>query len=250
MDQQQQTAQPSFRWVTQLAGGCLVFLFLMFGVAAVFVFRPSRSVDTPSATPTIAVTQAPHILVHQPADKSSVIREDFSSNKREWGVYYPYGKLEIINGKLILQSNIEQGFVIGRSREFDYLEQPYYIQADFSTDIDNDFTYGFIFGMSDTLETYYMFEVASKTGYIRLLKYNTGKWDELVPFTQAIVKPFPEANTLSVYFDAGDIELFINGDLVSRFTDNNFFRSTSVGVFVTNTGYRLIVDNFFAYGGK
>src|SRR5918996_3323252 len=103
MDQQQQTAQPSFRWGTQLAGGCLIFLFIMFGVAAVFVFRPSQSMRDPAPTPTIAATQGPHILVHQPADKSSVIREDFSSNKREWGVYYPYGKLEIINGKLILQ---------------------------------------------------------------------------------------------------------------------------------------------------
>src|SRR5215211_4900999 len=110
VDQQQQTAKPSFRWVTQLAGGCLIFLFLMFGVAAVFVFEPSPSTRIPSATPTIAVTQAPHILVHQPAAKSGVILEDFSSNKREWGLYYPNGKLEIINGKLILQSNIEQSF--------------------------------------------------------------------------------------------------------------------------------------------
>jgi hypothetical protein len=222
----------------------------MLSVAAVFVFRPSQSTGNPSSTPTIAATPAPHILVRQPANKSSVIREDFSSNKHEWGLYYPYGKLEIINEKLILQSNIEQRFVIGKSREFDYLEQPYYIQADFSTDIDHGFAYGLIFGISDSLETYYLFEVAPKTGYFRLSKYNTGKWDELVPFTQGTVKPFPEANTLSVYVDAGDIELYINGEIVSSFSDKNFFRSTGVGVFVMNNGYRLIVDNFFAYGGK
>jgi hypothetical protein len=247
---QPKTVQPSFRWATQLAGGCLIFLFLMFFVAAIFVFWPSQSVRNLNPTPTTAVTQVPQILVRQPVDKGSVIREDFSSNKREWSLYYPNGKLEIINGNLILQSNAEQNFVIGRSQELDFLEQPYYIQADFSTDVDNGYAYGLIFGISDTMETYYMFEVAPKTGYFRLLKYNTGKWDELVSFTQSVVKPFPEANTLSVYFDAGEIELYINGGLVSGFTDSNYYRSTGVGVFTSNTGYRLIVDNFFAYGGK
>lgn len=236
--------------MTQLAGGCLILLFLMVCVTAVFVFRTSPFAGNATPTPTPEVTQAPHILVRQPADQSLVMQEDFSSNKREWGLFYPYGKLEIIHGKLILQSNIGQRFVIGKSSEFNYLSQPYYIQADFSTDIDNGFAYGLIFGISNSLESYYLFEVAPKTGYFRLLKYKAGKWDELVPPTQGTLRPFPETNTLSVYFEAGDLELYINSELVKSFSDENPLRSSGVGVFVTSNGYRLIVDNFFAYGGK
>ena len=247
MDQQLQATKPGFRWLTQLAGGCLLVLFLMVG-AATIAFKPAEYIRNKSATPTPIVTQSPHILVRQPVDESNLISEDFSSNEREWGLYYPQGKLEIINGKLILQSNIEQRYVIAKSREFDFLKEPYYVQADFTTDVNESFAYGLIFGFGDSLETYYMFEVVPRTGYSHLLKYNTGKWEELVPFTQSIVRPYPETNTLSVYFDGGEIELYINGDLVNSVSDRKFFRSTGVGVFVNNSGYRLIVDNFFAYG--
>jgi hypothetical protein len=249
MEHPRQTSKPGFRWFTQLAGGCLVVLFLMMGAAAILL-KPAEYIRNKSATPTHTVTQVPHILVREPADQTSVIHEDFSSNKREWGLYYPNGKLEIIDEKLILQSNLEKRYVIGKSQGFDLLEQPYYIQADFSTDVDNGLAYGLIFGISDSLQTYYMFEVSPRTGYFHLLKYNTGKWEELVPFTHGSLKPYPEANTLSVYFDAGHIELYMNGDLVSNFSDSNFFQSTGAGVFVNSIGYRLIVDNFFAYGGK
>lgn len=252
MDLQPQTAKPDFRWVTQLAGGCLLFLFLMLCATGAFAFRASQIASIPSPTPTLAATPTPHILVRQPADKkkNSVMYEDFSSNKREWGLYYPYGKLEIINGKLILQANTKDRFVIAKSREFDYLSEPYYIQADFSTDIDNGFFYGLIFGISNSLESYYLFEVSPKPGNFRLLKYHNENWEELVPFTQAVLKPFPEANTLSVYFDTGNIELYINGEFVSSFSDSKFLRSSAVGVFAMNDGYRLIVDDFFAYGEK
>lgn len=249
MDQQPRNTKPGFRWFTKLAGGCLVLLFLMLGATAIIV-RPLEYIRNKSVTPTVVPTQAPQILVHQPLDKSGVIKEEFSSNEREWSLYYPYGKVEIINGKLILQSNMEQRYVIGRSRDFDFLNERYYIQADFSTDVDQAYSYGLVFGISDSLGTYYMFEVAPKTEYFRLLKFNNGKWDELVPFTNSILKPYSEANTLSVYFDEGDMELFINGDLVSSVSDNNFFRSTGVGVFVQSNGYRLIVDNFFGYEEK
>ena len=252
MDQKSPTTRSSFRLFTNLAGGCLFFLFLILG-AAMFALNPIQYIRDKSATPTPIITQIPRILAHEPDDKTkviNVIKEDFSSNKREWGLFYPNGKLEIINGKLILQSNLEQRYVIGRSREFDFLNEKYYVQADFTTDVDNGYSYGLVFGISDSLGTYYMFEVVPRTGYFRLLKYNNGKWDELVPLTYSVLKPYSEENTLSIYFDAGDIELFINGNLVSSFSDNNFFQSKGIGVFVQSTGYRLIVDNFFAYDEK
>ena len=247
MDEQPRITRPSFRWLTNLAGGCLLVLFLMLGIAAVFS-KPVQYIREKSATPTAIVTQVPHILVRQPADENEVLHEDFSSNEKEWSLVYPYGKLEVIQGKLILQSNIEQRYVMGKSQEFDALGKTYYAQADFTTDIDNAFGYGLAFGMSDSLATYYMFEVMPRTGYFHLLKFNTGKWEELVPFTQSHLKAFPEDNTLSVYFEDGKMELYINGNLVASVSDRDYFRATGVGVFANNNGYRLIVDNFFAYG--
>lgn len=244
MDSQTPRAKPEVRWLTMLAGGYLLLLFIAFGTA-VFLFKPFKNITSTVPTPTVVST--PHILVHPPANKNIVLYEDFSSNKNEWGLYHPFGKLEVINGKLILQSNIERSFVIGKSSIFDLSEETYYVQADFITDIEEAFSYGLIFGIGDSLENYYMFEITPGPEFFRLHKYNTGKWDELVPYTHSRLKPYPQVNTLSVYFDAGNIELYINGEIVSSFLDENAFRSTGAGVFVTSNGYRLIVDDFFAY---
>lgn len=246
MEKQPTNATPGFRPLTYIAGGFLAILFLTLGIAA-FLIKSTQSVHDTPVTPTTVATQLPHVLIRPPQDKSEILKEDFSSNENEWSLYYPYGKLEIIHGKLILQSNLARGFVIGKSQQFAYLEETYYAQADFTSDVDNAFGYGLIFGVGESLETYYMFEVMPKLGSFHLLKYNTGKWEEPVLFTPSTLKPFPQDNTLSVYFDSGDIELYINGDLVSTLTDSNYFRSTGVGVFANQQGYRLIVDNFFAY---
>ena len=249
MNQQTNKSRPSFRWLTYLAGGYLLFMFFVLG-AIIFVLKPYRTFPENSATPSPVVTPTPHILVHQPVNKDSILYENFSSNKHEWEIYYPYGKLEIINGKMILQTNIEKRYLIGRSSEFDLPEKTYYVQADFTTDVDKAYSYGLIFGFNYDLGTYYMFDISPKAGLYRLLKYNTGKWEELIPFTQTSLNPYPEVNTLSVYFDQGNIELYANGNLISNFSDDDFFRSAGVGVFVNDAGYRLIVDNFYAYAEK
>lgn len=165
-------------------------------------------------------------------------------------MYYPYGKIEMIHGKLILQTNLDDTYLIGKSAEFDLSEGAYYVQADFATDIEEAYSYGLVFGFNESLGTYYMFDVSPATGYYRLLKFNTGKWDELIPFAEVTINSYPEVNTLSVYFDGGDIELYINGELISSFNDKTYFKSGGTGVFVNDSGFRLIIDNFFAYSEK
>lgn len=234
------------RWGNTIAGGCLAVLFLaLFIISTIFIRAKTAIKNSPTLTPTTVST--PHILAHQPANPIVVRYDDFSSNLLDWGLYYPYGKLEVINGKLILQSNVQGGFIIGTSRMFAPSGGRYYIQADFTTDTDIAYPYGLIFGLNRSLSTFYVFEVLPRAGGFRLLKSNAGNWDELVPYSQHAISPYPEVTTLSVYFDKGNIELYINGELASNFTDADFYQSTDIGIFVSNTGYRLIVDDFFIY---
>ncbi len=249
MDSHKTEESPKRRAVTILAGGCLVVLYLaLFVILTVFIHE--QTVIKNSPTPTATAIPTPHIVVHQPTSKRGVVHEDFSSNRREWGLYYPYGKLEVINGKLILQSNIQGGPAIGTSNLFAPSGGRYYIQADFTTDTNKALPYGLVFGLNKSLGTYYLFEIWPRTGGFRLLKYNAGKWHELIPYSRGVISPYPEASTLSVYFNEGHIELYINGELASTFSDTDLLRSTDVGIFVSNSGYRLIVDDFFVYAEK
>jgi hypothetical protein len=234
---------------TFIAGGCLAVLYLALCIIAV-AFGGKQIADKNAPTPTITSTPVPHILGHAPPTHSAVIHEDFSSNKNDWGLYFDYGKLEIMNGKLILQSDVPNGIGVGTSKQFSPKGENYYLQADFSTDTNTSSSYGLVFGLNKSLATYYLFEIWPQSASFRLFKYNAGKWAELIPFSHLEVSPYPHANTLSVYFDKGQIELFINGKSVSKYSDKDFFQSKDVGVFVNNSGYRLIVDDFFVYDEK
>lgn len=249
MDNQMVDERQQRRWGTTIAGGCLMVLFLSLCIlVAVFIQR--TSVERNTSTPVPTRTPAPQILVRQPDDSANVKSEDFSSNIRDWGLYYYDGKLEVINGKLILQSNTKAGVVIGTNAKFFPARGVYYVQADFSTDIDTTYAYGLIFGLNSSLGTFYLFEISPTREGFRLLRYNAGTWHELIPFSHHVFKPYPEANTLSVYFDKGNIELYLNGELASTFSDTAPFQSTEIGVSVGNSGYRLIVDNIFIYNKK
>jgi hypothetical protein len=235
--------------ITLFAGGCLAVLYLaLCGIGLVFggVQLAARNIPTPTPSP----TPAPRILVHSPADQDKITHEDFSSNQRNWGLIYSYGKLQIIDGKLILQSNVSNGTEIGTSEKITPTGERYYLQADFSTDIEAASSYGLVFGMNRSLATYYLFTVWPRTTGFSLFKYNAGNWTELVPFSAANLSPYPQANTLGVSFDKGAMELYINGTLVSEYSDGDFFQSKDVGVYVNNGGFQLFVDDFFIYDEK
>ena len=235
--------------ITFVAGGCLAVLYLALCIIAV-AFGGKQIADKNAPTPTIASTPVPQILGRAPSTQSAVIHEDFSSNKNDWGLYFDYGKLEVINGKLILQSDVPNGVGVGTVKQFSPKSEKYYVQADFSTDINTSSSYGLVFGLNKSLATYYLFEIWPQSANFRLFKYNAGKWAELTPFSHVEMNPYPQANTLSVYFDKGSIELFINGKSVSKYSDKDSFQSRDVGIFVNNSGFRLIVDDFFVYDEK
>ena len=241
--------KPKRRTLTLLAGIYLILLYLILFVIVILVSH-KQITATASPTPTAAPTVMPHILVHTPPVKVAATHEDFSSNQRDWGLYFANGKLEVINGKLILQSNLANVFAIGINTHLAPISEKYYLQADFSTDTVTNWPYGLIFGFNKSLDTHYVFEIAPQDSSFALLKYNSGKWTMLVPFSKVEINPFPAANTLSVYFDKGSMELYINGKLASKYSDTDYFQSKDVGVFAGNIGYRLFVDDLFVYSEK
>lgn len=239
---------PKRRPFTLLAGIYLIVLYLCLCLVVILIGR-QQFTDVNAPTPTVAVSPIPHILVHQPSSQANVIHEDFSSNKRNWGLYYDFGKLEFIDSKLILQSNIGGG-TIGISDEFAPASLKYYVQGDFSTDIETASAYGLIFGMNQSLDTYYLFDLFPRSSGVQLLKYNAGKWTPLTKYLPVKTNSLPLSNILSVYFDNGNMELYVNGNQVSTYLDQGYFQSRDIGVYVDNTGYRLIVDDLFVYDVK
>ncbi len=250
MEEQNNIDVPKHSWLTIFAGGYLVYLFILFGIFAAFMIPVFRSIANKPSTPSITTVPTPQILVHVPADKNSIRFEDFLSNQRDWSLEYASGKIETINGKLILQTYSSGWPAIGQNQLFIPNGSIYYVQADFMTDIDANQPYGLVFGRNDTLDTFYLFEILPHSNQFSLYKYAPGKWDALVPFSNTEINPYPEVNTLSAYFNKGQIELYINGNLVTSCSDQQPYTSVGVGVLADNSSYRLIVDNFFAYSEK
>jgi hypothetical protein len=249
MDNQTAKTKSKRNPITLVAGVFLAILYLaLCGVVAIVGQEQLRKSANPTSTHLPIAT--PHVLAHMPSDPGKVIYEDFSSKPSNWGLYYFYGKLEIINGKLVLQSDMPNQLAVGTTKHLTPSGEKYYIQADFSTDTKTNFPYGLVFGLSKSLGTYYMFEILPLSTSFRLSKYSAGQWDQLVPPSPANLNPYPQANTLSVYFDHGKMELYVNGMLQSNYTDKDFFQSKDMGVFVSNIGYQLFVDDLFVFDEK
>ena len=156
-----------------------------------------------------------------------------------------------MNGKLILQSNASGYFAIATNGMPLLVLNggKYYVQADFTTDGYADSIYGLVFGFDRTLNTFYLFEVQPQTSMFSLIKHTPEKWSPLILLSSSngALKAFPQVNTLSAYFNQGGIELYINGNLESSYSDKEPFQSGGFGAYLDNSGSRLIVDNFFAY---
>lgn len=260
-----QTEPNKNRWLTFLAGSILVILYLSL-CAIVLASTFSREISLPNsnneiATSTATVIPTPQILFDQIQNKNRVRFENFTSNYRNWGIHYYSGKIEIINEKMIFQSNIED-IAIVTNEIFLNTSDIYYLQADLITDTVVDYQqYGLIFGFNGPSNSFYLFEVDPNYQSFRLFKYAPSSdyqvsnsvrhipnhWIMLIDYTTADMNQYPKENTLGVSFNKGIIELFINGNQVATYVDEQPLQFSGVGVYVNNYGYRLIVDNFFGY---
>ncbi len=247
---------PPFRWFTLLAGGYLMFFYLAAFILIVFFAHKYRqqipwSRDA-SSTPVPAPTSTPGILVHPPKDAIGTISEGFSNNYRNWGAYYTPAKVQVLDGKLILQSNSPDNPALATNETYQaaVVGQKYLVQADFTTEINTYTDYGLVFNMNRQTDSYYLFSISPPSRQYGLFKHLGVTWYTLVPHKYASMHSFPEINTLSAYVNGGRIELFINGNPVTSYLDERPLTYNGYGAFIDGEGVRLIVDNFFTYMEK
>lgn len=251
MREQAESRRPKLRWLTSLAAGLLLLLFILLGTFIVFMLKRYRLlVADQLGTPTVSMVSTPRILVHVPTDASLVRYEDFSSDLQDWSLQYLGGKVEIVDGKLVLQSYKSAFPLTVKNQNFIPTGDTYYVQADLTTDVSAASPYGLVFGLNDSTDTYYVFDILPRSKQFRLIKAAPQNWAMLLPATRGQMKPYPEVNTLSVYFNKGLIDLYINGNSIAEYADSSPYHFAGVGVLESDPSYRLIVDNFFAYSQK
>ncbi|MBN8657462.1 MAG: hypothetical protein J0M11_17160 [Anaerolineae bacterium] len=249
MGNSETTSSTKLSPVTTLAFRILLilFIFLCSSIAFFFSNREKKSREPiPTLTPTPIVT--PQILVPLPEDGWESRHETFTLDKHSWELLKPPGKLEIIDEKLVIQSYRQGSTVIGYSQSeiFNPSQEVYYIQADFMTDAEGrNVSYGLVFCLNDTQNAFYIFDIYPQDQTFRLFKYNSGEWNIVIPSTRTIISPYPEPTTLGVLVNKGNFDFHINGQKVSTFVDEKPFYSKGIGILAGDSGYRVIVDNFF-----
>lgn len=201
----------------------------------------------PTAAPLPVST--PHILSHSPTDRAThVIHDDFSSDTYEWGIFEFNGKAEVYDGELHLQSNSASPFTIAVS-DPSLLEpsQEYFLQADFRTDQLTSSGYGLTFGLSYRDDTSYLCTIYPTMNSLYLYKRTASSWQTLTSAANVPLQKYPLKNTLGVYYNAGSIELDLNGVSTLIYRDDSPYTSAGFGFYVNESGYQLLVDNLFLY---
>lgn len=207
----------------------------------------------PTLTPIPTQTPIPHILVHAPAADLTVLKDDFTTNGNEWSTYYSLGKAEVKNGKLSFEG-FNSNFIgiaycfCGLPTEA-FFEDTYYLQADLSTENLTNNSYGLVFGLIKRSE-YYEFSINPIRKKYYLRKNVEDGWIDLTTGSGPGIKAYPAANTLSIYFDHGKIELFINGEKTTTYTDKTPINKGKIGFIADNDQFKLLIDNLFAYDEK
>ena len=243
-------------WKKPVMVGCLFLsILLMAGCLGILTIISRQNIPyvqnyfpTQTATP-------PHILVGQPAASVKITKEDFLTNKNEWSSLYWYAKTEVKDGKLFLESFQDKEMAIGYCNLCSFvvssnhaLRTPYYLQADFNTDKKVDEPYGLIFSAVQAKEnSYYIFVINPTSDFYAAIKVQNGKWENLTSGYSDLIKPYPETNALSVEVEAGHITLYINGQKLTDFIDKSPLADGQIGFIAGNAGFKLIVDNLFAY---
>lgn len=197
----------------------------------------------PTATPT-----SPHVLLSPPADEM-VFEDAFDSNKYGWENYYANNTTEIKNGKLTIRSN-KKGYIGAViCKKCPTFDQAFYFQAELLTTIDTYESYGLLFCAQGFEGNYYVFEIDAQNKNYNLSKHMSHGWSSfLISYTRSdFINRFPKPNILGVYFDQGDIKLYINGVLVNTYTTSNPLPCKQAGFIINQGELDLIVDNIFAY---
>jgi hypothetical protein len=207
----------------------------------------------PTASPTISPTAPPtstpepHILVYPPTGDEEVLKDSFDNNKNQWISYYAGRVASVTDGHLRVVS-YERGYVnVATCNGCGNYSDNFYFQADLALNEFTPVSYGLAFCITDN-NNYYIFTINHNTFKYALIKLVDDEWITLIEDTiSEEINNHPKINTLSVSFEEGYMELFINGVMVDTYKDTKPLKNGEIGFIIDNAGAELFGDNVFAY---
>ena len=205
----------------------------------------SKPVTLSTKLPTL--TPEPGFLAYAPEGDEVILQESFDNNDNLWKSYYP-GKVAAVTEGHIRVVSYETGYVNTAvcSGCGDYVDN-FYFQADLALNKFKNISYGLVFCTSEN-NNYYVYLINHNSFKYSLFKLKDDEWITLIDTTLSDrINGYPHNNTLSVYFEQGYMELFINGFKVDTYNDTESLRGGWIGLIVEDAGAELYGDNVFSY---
>jgi hypothetical protein len=205
------------------------------------------STPTQTLTPTATITSTPHVLI-TPAQRETIFNETFDTNDRRWYGYYTDSQVAVENGKLRLRSEQSGHVALTICSLCLSLNDAFYYQAEVSTLADTDEFYGLGICSPGFGPDFYVFQISPRARQYELQKHAATGWETLIT-TQYVplLNDFPVTNILGLYFDHGQMELYINDVHVISYQDKKPMDCRRAGFYVNDAGFDMIVDNVFWY---
>ena len=222
---------------------CLAFIFCYLFFVSTYLKRPALPINT-FATSLHPSTPIPHISSIVQTEGDKIFEDDFSSDKYNWTNNNSEFREDVSDGRLWLESKVQNYYAIARCGLCPYLKEPYYLQADFSTTKITDSSFGIVFNFSRNDNSFFLFLInrESKKYYIyHQVAYN---WSLRASGESGQIAPFPAINNLGVFAGSDIAEFYINGKFVDSITESKYpFQFGYFSFYVDNSDFKLVVDN-------
>ncbi len=211
--------------------------------------------DMPTSTraprPTYAPTYTPLPVAATTGPLSPgmpMLVDKFDDNSTGWTAAYDE-RVWVEGGKLHVASRkagyVGEAFCAGACGPYGGV---YYYQADLALNKSSDVYYGLTFGRTADGRSDYVFGIAPSSGEYALDKWDGKKWLTLIKWrTSDKIRRYPGVNTLGLQFSKGQINLYINGTMVDKYSDPDPNDPGRIGALVSDAGAELAVDNVAVY---
>jgi hypothetical protein len=238
------------------AGYLLFFAALVVACVAslLIMYRPTASRQSAAPTPSQPVTPTPHILSTPAAGAPGVFADQFNDNSNAWGyIYNPASSLSVKDGELSLAPARSEGYAIATCAPCQKIDQPYYVQAEFSTDKPTDAGYGVIVRLYSYGSAFHLFFINTESRTYGFYFHVSNTWYMLAAGSSNAIRAFPAANVIGVYAKHSLLEFYMNGQFIDSFQDDGTsFDTTGIGFYVDGTAPTLFIDNLILhkFGGQ
>lgn len=231
-----------------IAGGYLIVFYL--GCMLCFTIyylryrhqsHPEINVFAASLPPT---TPTAHIYSDNRKAPEKIIGDNFDNDQYQWEYHDDESTTKIEGGKLLLESLSPNTIAIARCQLCALATLPYFIQADLSTDVATDQSFGIVFNRMNGGNNFYLFEINTEAKKYYLYHHIADSWSLKASGGSALIKSFPTVNTLGVYINQSQVEFYINGKIIDSYNQSGHsFEPGEFAFCADNSGFKLIVDN-------